>query len=232
MIKIKLLNPKNINGKNRPMALWKCMKCGIEKERRADAIQTTEFCSSCAKITHGHGYKKIYNVWCNMKARCYNPRNSRYSSYGARGITVCQEWLIAENFISWAYDNGYKEKAIRNTNFTIDRIDNNKDYSPENCRIVPLEIQHYNKQLLSVKNKSGYRGVHKKGNKYIASIVYNGKNVLYKYFDTAKEAAIQRDIFIVQNNLPHILNWYTLKGISNNASLEEINNTINELKGD
>jgi hypothetical protein len=74
---------------------------------------------------------KIYQVFRNMKSRCYNPHHPGFKDYGARGIRVCDSWLSDQfSFFKWALGNGYKEGLI------IDRIDVDKDYTPENCRFV------------------------------------------------------------------------------------------------
>lgn len=84
-----------------------------------------------AARTHGMSETKIYATWCRMKGRCYSKTNRKYYRYGARGITVCDEWLGENgfmNFYNWSMENGYSEEL------SIDRIDNDKGYSPDNCR--------------------------------------------------------------------------------------------------
>lgn len=78
------------------------------------------------------------NVWCGMKARCFNPKAVSYPNYGARGITVCDEWLLFENFHNWAMANGYAD------DLQLDRIDNDGNYCPENCRWVTRSINQRN----------------------------------------------------------------------------------------
>ena len=74
--------------------------------------------------------KNLFNLWQTMKTRCENPKRKNYDRYGGRGITVCEEWHEAKNFVEWALNNGYK-KGLQ-----LDRIDNNKGYSPDNCKFV------------------------------------------------------------------------------------------------
>lgn len=76
-----------------------------------------------------------------MKMRCYNQNNKSYKDYGARGITVCDDWLHSlKAFYDWSMSNGYKK------GLTLDRIDNNKGYYPENCRWVTRKTQNINKR--------------------------------------------------------------------------------------
>lgn len=84
---------------------------------------------------HGMKGMPLYNCWVAMKSRCYNPNHKNYKDYGGRGITVCPEWLNPCNFFAWAESHGYRE------DLSLDRIDNEKGYSPENCRWVTQKQQ-------------------------------------------------------------------------------------------
>lgn len=90
-------------------------------------------------VKHGECRTKLNKVWRNMKDRCFNPNNKRFPHYGGRGIDVCQEWK--DNYVSfrnWAISNGYK------IGLSLDRIDNDGNYCPQNCRWVNSIIQNNN----------------------------------------------------------------------------------------
>lgn len=94
---------------------------------------------------HGKSRSRLCGVWKAMKQRCCNPSNKNYSRYGERGITVCNEWMQDfQAFYNWAIENGYDENAATGR-CTIDRIDNDKGYSPDNCRFVTIQEQQRNK---------------------------------------------------------------------------------------
>lgn len=127
--------------------LCKC-KCGKIKEiRKYDILNgKTKSCgclqrqkTSNANTKHGKRNERLYNIWCGMKQRCYNKNHVRYSRYGGRGITVCDEWKNDfKVFYDWAMLHGYAD------NLTIDRIDNNGNYTPSNCRWVDYKTQYEN----------------------------------------------------------------------------------------
>lgn len=96
---------------------------------------------------------KIHKTWSDMMTRCYNPKRKFYYLYGGRGITVCPEWIGSNtkgfaNFYDWSINNGYKEEVLNNgrNKLTLDRIDCDKGYSPENCRWITNEEQQNNKR--------------------------------------------------------------------------------------
>lgn len=91
-------------------------------------------------LKHGMWNTRIYHVWQGMKQRCEDPKRENYKYYGARGISVCEEWHDPEVFIAWALSHGYKE------GLSLDRIDNGRGYSPDNCRWADAKTQGRNQR--------------------------------------------------------------------------------------
>lgn len=99
-----------------------------------------------ATLTHGKSRTRLYRVYMDMKTRCYNKNDHNYKNYGARGITICKEWLEDYlQFEKWAFSNGYDKDAPK-MKCTIDRINNNKGYCPSNCRWVGMDVQNRNRR--------------------------------------------------------------------------------------
>lgn len=118
-----------INGGN--LVTGNTISCGCEHRKVVKEVSST----------HSMSKDRIYKIWAGIKVRCYNNKCESYFRYGGRGIKVCDEWKDDfMNFYNWAMNNGYKD------DLTIDRIDVNGNYEPDNCKWIPLCEQSWNKR--------------------------------------------------------------------------------------
>lgn len=133
-------------------SFWHCVcDCGNESDVSSHKLRTghTTSCGCLHKemlaersTSHGLSKERLYKVYASMKSRCFNPNEAEYHRYGGRNITVCDEWVNSyEAFHNWAIESGYDENADM-YECTLDRIDNDKDYSPDNCRWISIRQQN------------------------------------------------------------------------------------------
>ena len=186
--------------------IYKCGFCGNEFKTQTSNIKngSTKSCG-CYNIqkiiernsVHKLSYTKLYRIFATLKDRVLNSKNKHYINYGGRGITICDEWKNDfMSFYNWAILNGYSDKL------SIDRIDNDGGYSPENCRWTTQTIQCRNTRIQK-NNISGYKGVsyNKRQGDYRAQIRVNLKSIHLGYFKTAIEAGVVYNNYIIENNL-------------------------------
>ena len=188
--------------------IFKCGFCGEEFRAQINSVKNgnTKSCGCYSKRkasethkTHGLCKSKLYKVWEGIKNRTLNLKHKNYIDYGGRGITICDEWKNDfMSFYNWAISNGYEE----NKGLSIDRIDNDEGYFPENCRWTTKTIQRRNTRIAK-NNISGYKGVnfHKRDKIFTARICVNKINIYLGYFQTAVEAGIAYNNYIIENSL-------------------------------
>ena len=196
--------PKENSKRKSRYGLYQCQYCGKEFEVIQQHIKNgnTKSCGCQAKTngkTHGLAQHRLYITWKGMKARCYNPNTKRYKDYGERGIEVCDRWLDINNFIEDMYPSW--EEGL-----TLDRIDVNGNYEPDNCRWATLNTQQRNTREIRSNNTSGYRGVSwsKKQQMWIAKIGIDNNRIHLGSHNTALEAGKVYEKYVRLHDLEHI----------------------------
>lgn len=177
---------RNKNGQ----VIWLCeCDCGnLSKVNgynlRNDKIKSCGCRKTESNTKHGQRKTRLYKIWSDMKRRCDNPKAPQYEYYGGRGIEYCQDWGKFIPFYQWAIESGY------NDSLTIDRIDSDGNYEPDNCRWATKEEQSRN-QRVRKDNMSGAKGVYKihETGKYTAHFSLG----VFDTFEEAKEAREQAE---------------------------------------
>lgn len=159
-----------------------CLHIERSKEKIADYNQ------SMGRESHNETKTRLYQIWVGIKSRCFGVKSSAYREYGSRGISVCDEWKNSFlSFKEWALSHGYSD------DLTIDRIDVDGNYSPDNCRWVSNSVQQFNKRI-SNRNTSGYTGVswNSQYNRWVAYITKDGVTHWLGSFASKEDAITAR----------------------------------------
>lgn len=175
------------DGEMRRRGIFKCQICGESVERFSHVGHRNKTCGCIRRQNRQNPLRKtrLYSSWRAMIGRCTNKNTSRYDCYGGRGISVCSEWLDFDTFCDWVIANGYKD------DLQIDRINNDGNYEPSNCRYVDSKTNMRNSRTtkltgeivaeikkIHLTKKSGY---HKTAVKYGVTdctiwMIASGKN--------------------------------------------------------
>lgn len=206
---IKLIKDLGMRGETPNRIRWaefECPKCNKIIEKAVSQVKTgtakgfKNQCMSCSNTdratTHGETGTVLHSRWRKMIARCTDKHYEEHY----KDISYCTEWNDFLVFKQWALQNGFKEEL------ELDRKDNTKGYSPDNCRWATRNTQVQNTRVLRKNNTSGYRGVRKLRDKWQARITIDKKTIYLGVFTTPKEAAIAYDTYILINNLEHTTN--------------------------
>ena len=191
----------------RRYGLYRCGFCGNNFKASISSVKygNTKSCGCYKKQVIKNGANKkhnlcntrIHKIWRNLKNRILNPKYKKYEYYGGRGITICDEWKSDfMSFYNWAMSNDYSDEL------SIDRIDNEGNYEPSNCRWVTQTMQNRN-QRIQTNNTSGYKGCSfvKRLKKYRAYIRVDGKRIHLGLYLTPEDGAVAYNNYIIENDL-------------------------------
>jgi len=190
--------------------MFLCNRCGNTIKRNIADVRCGDIKScGCLRreitiqrhLIHGLTHTRLYNIWGGIKGRCYNPNLYSYKNYGGRGIKMYEEWKNdSVSFINYCKTL----KGWDNPNLSIDRIDNDGNYEPNNLKFSDDHTQMVNRRKIIINKNSKYRteyiGVSKiSKHSYAVSISRYGQRIRLGSFYTAYDAAIARDKFIIEN---------------------------------
>lgn len=125
---------KDYKGRLKHLKSGKVISCGCHKSEMASKTCIAK------NTTHNMAGSKLYSTWNGIKGRCLYPSSLHYRNYGGRGVKICDEWMIFDNFEKWANSNGYKSGLV------LDRINVDGNYEPSNCRWVTIKENSNNKR--------------------------------------------------------------------------------------
>lgn len=184
-----------IQPSGRKRVMWKCScECGKEFTCRDDAITAIESCgckrnadNAIRQTKNSNSRTRLYNIYYSMTGRCNNPKASSYERYGGRGICVCQEWLDDKDaFFKWANENGYSEN---DHTLSLERIDVDGNYCPENCTWIRIEEQYNNRRNTVRIGNLSLSQFCKKANlnySHVRNAYYRTKDIVYALGFTGK----------------------------------------------
>ena len=163
--------------------------------------------------------ERLRSIYYGMKQRCYNEKSINYKYYGGRGIRICDEWLESfDNFCQWAIVNGY------NNELTIDRIDSNKDYSPDNCKWSTKKEQAYNRSMsveLTLNGRTMYM------TEWAEELGIDKKTLSWRYRNGWSDEEIlsnKKDIILTYNGeSKNLLEWSKKTGIKKSTLWDRYN---------
>lgn len=206
-IKICKICGKQISKEESYSSLWKgkryytneCIECH-KRVAREQAVEYRNRLRGDKRFrNHGYSNTRLYRIWIAMKQRCDNPRKWNYKYYGGKGVTYCEEWKDFVAFKTWAESNGYAE------DLSIDRIDFNRGYSPDNCRWVTQSVQTANRKM---NGSTEYIGVAYSSDHYrfVTAMSINYKKAFTYTSRSKNDCARKRNEYIIEHNLMRPLN--------------------------